>query len=197
MSMNLKRFFGLVVASLSFAVIVYFVAKRSDEPLAPEVEEVVSDLQAVDANRLNAIIEGLDSKVTVVNFWATFCGPCREEFPYFVSLYREFKDQGMSLMFVSMDFESDRQQIDEFLSEQGVNFPTYLRAGKDDEFIRAIHPEWSGVLPMTLIYDGSKKLVHFLPKALSFEELEDMITGVLNSATKPEVGNENKNGGSK
>jgi thiol-disulfide isomerase/thioredoxin len=136
----------------------------------------------VNADQLKALIQGLDSKVIVVNFWATFCGPCREEFPYFVSLYREFKDQGMSLLFVSMDFDSDRPQIDEFLSEQGVNFVTYLRAGKDDEFIRGVHPEWSGVLPMTLVYDSSKQLAKFLPKAMTYEELEDVITGVLSSS---------------
>ena len=173
-----------------FAVLVYFLARQQEESSTPVIEESISDLQPVKAEDLKAVIQGLDSKVTVVNFWATFCGPCREEFPYFVSLYREFKDQGMNLIFVSMDFDSDRPQIDEFLSEQGVNFPTYIRAGKDDEFIQGIHADWSGVLPMTLIYDSAKNLVHFLPKALSFEELEDLISSVLNKESKSET---NKN----
>ncbi len=182
--MNLKKILALILVSLGFAVIVFLVTRQEEESLSPVVEEETSDLQAVNADQLKALIQGLDSKVIVVNFWATFCGPCREEFPYFVSLYREFKDQGMSLLFVSMDFDSDRPQIDEFLSEQGVNFVTYLRAGKDDEFIRSVHPEWSGVLPMTLVYDSSKQLVKFLPKAMAYEELEDVITGVLASFGK-------------
>lgn len=180
--MNLKKILTLIVVSLGFAMLVFFATRQDEENLSPVVEEENSDLQAVNADQLKAVIQGLDSKVIVVNFWATFCGPCREEFPYFVSLYREFKDQGMSLLFVSMDFDSDRPQIDEFLSEQGVNFVTYLRAGKDDEFIRGVHPEWSGVLPMTLVYDSSKQLAKFLPKAMTYEELEDVITGVLSSS---------------
>jgi thiol-disulfide isomerase/thioredoxin len=180
--MNLKKIFTLILVSLGFAVVVFLVTRQEEESLSPVVEEENTDLQAVNADQLKALIQGLDSKVIVVNFWATFCGPCREEFPYFVSLYREFKDQGMSLLFVSMDFDSDRPQIDEFLSEQGVNFVTYLRAGKDDEFIRGVHPEWSGVLPMTLVYDSTKQLVKFLPKAMTYEELEDVITGVLSSS---------------
>ncbi len=180
--MNLKKIFTLILLSLGFAVVVFLVTRQEEENPSPVVEEENSDLQAVNADQLKALIQGLDSKVIVVNFWATFCGPCREEFPYFVSLYREFKDQGMSLLFVSMDFDSDRPQIDEFLSEQGVNFVTYLRAGKDDEFIRGVHPEWSGVLPMTLVYDSSKQLAKFLPKAMTYEELEDVITGVLSSS---------------
>jgi thiol-disulfide isomerase/thioredoxin len=182
MFMNLKKIFTLILLSLGFAVVVFLVTRQEEENPSPVVEEENSDLQAVNADQLKALIQGLDSKVIVVNFWATFCGPCREEFPYFVSLYREFKDQGMSLLFVSMDFDSDRPQIDEFLSEQGVNFVTYLRAGKDDEFIRGVHPEWSGVLPMTLVYDSSKQLAKFLPKAMTYEELEDVITGVLSSS---------------
>ncbi len=182
MLMNLKKILTLIVVSLGFAMLVFFATRQDEENLSPVVEEENSDLQAVNADQLKAVIQGLDSKVIVVNFWATFCGPCREEFPYFVSLYREFKDQGMSLLFVSMDFDSDRPQIDEFLSEQGVNFVTYLRAGKDDEFIRGVHPEWSGVLPMTLVYDSSKQLAKFLPKAMTYEELEDVITGVLSSS---------------
>jgi thiol-disulfide isomerase/thioredoxin len=192
MFMNLKKIFTLILLSLGFAVVVFLVTRQEEESLSPVVEEEDSDLQAVNADQLKALIQGLDSKVIVVNFWATFCGPCREEFPYFVSLYREFKDQGMSLLFVSMDFDSDRPQIDEFLSEQGVNFVTYLRAGKDDEFIRAVHPEWSGVLPMTLVYDSSKQLARFLPKAMTYEELEDVITGVLSSTGRSQP---NKNQG--
>jgi thiol-disulfide isomerase/thioredoxin len=99
--------------------------------------------------------------VTVVNFWATWCGPCREEFPDFVQLGHDFADDGVEVLFVSMDFPDEQDAVRAFLDEQGWEQPSYLRVGKDNAFIKAMHDEWTGVLPATLIYSREGTLVHF------------------------------------
>lgn len=95
-------------------------------------------------------------KPVLVNFWATWCIPCIEEFPYIMKLKEQYNDE-FELIFVSGDFEEAKEEAKEFLKEQNVNFTTYYKTGKDNEFIQTVSDSWSGALPYTVIYskDGS------------------------------------------
>lgn len=95
-------------------------------------------------------------KPVLVNFWATWCIPCIEEFPYIMKLKENYGDE-FELIFVSGDFEEAKEEAKEFLKEQNVNFTTYYKTGKDNEFIQTVSDTWSGALPYTVIYsrDGS------------------------------------------
>jgi thiol-disulfide isomerase/thioredoxin len=95
-------------------------------------------------------------KPVLVNFWATWCVPCIEEFPYIMKLKENYSDE-FELIFVSGDFEEAKEEAKEFLKEQNVDFTTYYKTGKDNEFIQTVSETWSGALPYTVIYsrDGS------------------------------------------
>ena len=116
-------------------------------------------LPSVDENGLPELIREHHGQVVVLNFWATWCGPCREEFPYFVDLYRSRQADGLVVLAVSMDEPEDAAKARTFLNAQGAAFPSYIRGFDDfEKFVNAIDPTWTGALPATFVYDRSGKL---------------------------------------
>ena len=71
----------------------------------------------------------------LVNVWATWCSPCREEFPDLLHVARELAPKGLRLVLVSVDFPGTEAETRSFLTSQGVDFPTFVRAGKDEAFV--------------------------------------------------------------
>jgi thiol-disulfide isomerase/thioredoxin len=120
-----------------------------------------------------------DARAVLVNVWATWCGPCREEFPGLVRIARKYQGQGLKVMLVSADFDTEMAAVKRFLAEQGVDFPSYIKAEKDQAFIDALDKRWSGALPATFIYDGSGNLQDFWEGKASFNQFEQKVTKVL------------------
>ncbi len=129
-------------------------------------------------------VRDLDADAVLLNVWATWCRPCREEFPDILRLQREYRDQGLKVILVSGDFDTEIPQVIEFLAEQGVDFPSYIKAGSDMEFINAMNPEWSGALPATFIYDADGTMRHFWERKASYVEFEQSILEVLREGVK-------------
>lgn len=119
------------------------------------------EVPPVDPNGYAQAIAALKGKVVVVNMWATWCEPCREEFPELVAFEREMRPKGAALVTVSLDMASElAKQVIPFLKKQGVTFPCYIKsAGDDDTFINAVDPGWKGALPATFIYARDGRLV--------------------------------------
>jgi thiol-disulfide isomerase/thioredoxin len=131
------------------------------------------ELRPADAETILQQVRSSDADLIVVNVWATWCLPCREEFPDLLRLRSEFKDRGLDLLLVSGDFSDDREeQVGAFLSEQGVDFVTYLKEGNDMEFIDTLSPQWSGALPVTLFFDSDGVLQLFWEGKASYAKLK-------------------------
>lgn len=97
----------------------------------------------------------------IINYWATWCAPCKEEFPMLVRVGQQYAARGFDLHFVSLDFPEAHQDMLAFLREQGAPVPSYVKSGKDQAFINAVHPRWSGALPMTQIYGPGRRVRYF------------------------------------
>ena len=97
----------------------------------------------------------------LVNVWATWCSPCREEFPDLLHVARELAPKGLRLVLVSVDFPGAEAETASFLTSQGVDFPTFVRTGKDEAFVDGLEPQWSGAIPATFLYDAKGTLVRF------------------------------------
>ena len=141
------------------------------------VEQV--QVNPVTAQELLKIVRDSGAKVVLVNVWATWCGPCREEFPDLVRVARDYQGKGLKVLLVSADMDSDVPQVKKFLAEQGVNFPTYLQAQKDQEFVNGLDSRWTGAIPTTFIYDGTGKLHEFWEGRTSYATFEAKVRTVL------------------
>jgi thiol-disulfide isomerase/thioredoxin len=97
--------------------------------------------------------------VLLVNFWATWCVPCRKEMPLLVAMEQRLKAKGFQFITVSADEPEQEAAAKAFLEKHKVLAPAYFRRAKDDDaFIRLVDPNWSGALPALLLYgrDGKK-----------------------------------------
>ena len=97
----------------------------------------------VTAAGIQQAVRNSGAKAVLVNVWATWCGPCREEFPGLIRVARKYQDQGLKVVLVSADFDTDMAAVKKFLAEEGVDFPSYIKAEKDQAFIDALDKRWT------------------------------------------------------
>ena len=143
-------------------------------------------VKSIDRAGYVAMLANLKGRPVVVNMWATWCEPCREEFPDLVKLHREMGDRGAQVVAISMDLASALEsEVIPFLESQKAAFPLYIKSpGDDDAFINEVSPSWSGGLPATFVYDASGKLVKEITGQMTLRELREIVTPLL-PAEKP------------
>jgi peroxiredoxin len=90
-------------------------------------------------------------KVVVLNFWATWCPPCRKEMPDLEALYQQFKDQGLVILAIS---DEDAGKVQPFVAQQKVTYPILLDPGRKVNELFQIEG-----IPKTFVYDRNGKLV--------------------------------------
>jgi thiol-disulfide isomerase/thioredoxin len=119
----------------------------------------------------------------LVNFWATWCEPCREEFPDLVRLDTEFRPRGLEFITVSLDDVADiKTSVPQYLHTMRASMPAYLLNVPDpNEIILSVDPAWSGAMPATFLYDARGRLVYKHLGRIKTEELR----AVIEKALKP------------
>lgn len=146
------------------------------------IEDVrVTPVTAADVQRL---VHDSGAKAVLVNMWATWCGPCREEFPGLVRVARKYESQGLKVLLVSADDSTDMASVKKFLAEEGVEFPAYIKAEKDQPFIDGLGKQWTGALPATFLYDNSGRLHDFWEGGVTFNVFEQKVVEVLSKQAK-------------
>lgn len=137
---------------------------------------------ATAAEVLRAVREP-GARAVLVNMWATWCGPCREEFPDLVRLQRNYRARGLKIVFVSWD--TDTEVARRFLAAQGVDYPSFVKSGaeRDPQFIDAFDPRWSGAMPTTFLYDGQGRLQDFWEGKQIYKILEQKLADTLSKQT--------------
>lgn len=138
-----------------------------------------TEIRSATAEQVLEAVRRPGATVVLLNVWATWCGPCREEFPDLVDLHRTHRDRGLRLILVSADFDDQLPQARRFLASQGVDIPSYLKVGDDMHFINTLSPRWTGALPATFLYDGDGRLRYFREGKTTRQALEQQILAVL------------------
>ena len=134
--------------------------------VAPDFE-----LKSLDGKQVR--LSDFRGKAVLLNFWATWCAPCKIEMPWFVDLQKQYAAQGLQVIGVAMD-DSGEQTIAKFAKEMGVNYPVLI--GKE-----AVGDAYGGVefLPTTFIIDRQGKLVERVFGLVGRSEFEDNIKKAL------------------
>jgi thiol-disulfide isomerase/thioredoxin len=114
----------------------------------------------------------------LVNFWATWCEPCRVEFPDLVKIRSQYKNDQLDFIVVSLDDPPDiSKAVPEFLTEvHATALPAYLlHADDEDAAIKLVDPAWDGELPATFLYDRAGRVVFKHTGAVKPDELRAAI----------------------
>ena len=117
-------------------------------------------LAPVDEAGYPKMLSASRGKVLLVDFWATYCKPCRAETPALVAIEEKLKAKGVKLIMVSADEPEQEAAAAKFLAGARVSGPWFIRRAKDDDrFINLVDPKWNGALPALFLYDRSGRKV--------------------------------------
>lgn len=125
------------------------------------------EIQQIDLDGLKKLLQRdpNDARPMLVNFWATWCDPCREEFPDLVKIDADYGTKNLNFLTVSLDEVSEiSTEVPKFLKEMKATMPTVLLNVPDPEpAIKAVDTNWDGQLPATFLYDKDGRVVfrHF------------------------------------
>ena len=126
-----------------------------------------TEIRQIDLNGLKSLLQrdGKDARPLLVNFWATWCDPCREEFPDLVKLDADYGAKKINFVAISLDDVTDlKTTVPQFLQEMKATMPVVLLNINDPEpAIKMVDAAWDGQLPATFLYDKDGKVVfrHF------------------------------------
>jgi thiol-disulfide isomerase/thioredoxin len=132
-------------------------------------------VQEINADGLRKILQrdAETPRPLLINFWATWCGPCREEFPDLVRIGADYKARNLDFVLVSLDDPSEiKTGVPRFLQKMGAQMAAYLlNENEPDAAINAVDPEWAGSMPATFLLDGAGQLVYKHLGPINPEEL--------------------------
>ena len=171
---------ALVVVAVVAAAMLYagfHMARRSgEEPphvLGKSTQAPNFTLETLDGKNMS--LSDLRGKAVLLNFWATWCGPCKIETPWLVELQKEYGSQGLQVVGIAMD-DSGKDDIEKFAKDMGVNYPVLL--GKE-----AVGDAYGGVpaLPESFFIGRNGKIVERIIGLKGRGEIEDAIKKALNT----------------
>jgi thiol-disulfide isomerase/thioredoxin len=171
---------ALVVVAIVAAAMLYigFHMARRSGPEAPMILGKTTpapdfSLESLDGKTMK--LSDLRGKAVLLNFWATWCGPCKIETPWLVEMQKEYGAQGLQVVGVAMD-DSGKDEIAKFAKDMGVNYPVLI--GKE-----AVGDAYGGVpaLPESFFIGRDGKIVDRIIGLKGRGDIEDSIKKALNT----------------
>ncbi len=171
----MKKILPFIILALVAIPAGLWVAQTVFSP--PPAQAKALDFNLPDMQGKMHNLSGWRNKVVVLNFWATWCPPCREEIPEFIKLQNTYGSAGVQVIGVALD---NLEDVKEFYKTEGMNYPVLI--GEQNAFnIMADFGETTGSLPYTVVLNTDGKIVAHKLGALDLPRMEALI--------KPHLGN--------
>jgi len=170
---------ALIVVAIVIALGIYvgYHKARRNQALPPRVTKssLAPDFSLESIQGETTRLSDFRGKAVLLNFWATWCGPCKIEMPWFVDLQKQYGSQGLQIVGVAMD-DASKEDIAKFTKEMGVNYPILI--GKE-----SVGDEYGGVaaLPESFLITRDGRIVYKILGLEGKAEIEDAIRKTLNA----------------
>lgn len=120
-------------------------------------------------------VRDLKQPLVLVNFWASWCEPCKKEMPALKKLEAKYRDQGLRVILVSID---DLEEIDvaaDYLRDTEIEFPAFYKGEQSLKFVSRIFPDWTGAVPASVLLGRDLKILDSWEGDSSFEEFDQRV----------------------
>jgi thiol-disulfide isomerase/thioredoxin len=180
---NSTRAWAAIIGWLTAPVFLISAIAAQVPPPAAAPSKGSPAVTKIDEKRFAELIKP-NGKPLLINFWATWCEPCREEFPSLVKIDSEYKGK-IDFITISLDFEEDlKTGVPKFLAAMKATMPTYLLITPDETAaISMVSKEWAGGLPFTVLYEPGGKIAYFRQGIVRHDILQKEIDKVLTAPT--------------
>ena len=147
------------------------------------------DPPLIDAAGYQKILEQYHGKPLLITFWATWCEPCRAEFPMLNELISEYQPKGLKVVGINLDDDGDLILTRRFIARYKPAFPSYRkRAGGEHAFAEAVLPGWNGAIPASFFYAPDGHQIGHLLGGTDRETFEAAIRQLMASNTSAAAG---------
>jgi thiol-disulfide isomerase/thioredoxin len=135
-------------------------AAHSGSASSAQSTKAVKDPEVVDLDGFRKILADHRGSPLLVTVWATWCEPCRDEYPMINELARQFAPQHLAVVGISFDDDAEINLVRHFLARNNPVFTNYRKKmGHVDTFDHGVDPAWSGVLPVNFFYAADGRLL--------------------------------------
>lgn len=169
----------LLMATIAVAAAAFILASAAKCPLsataAPPATAMLPapDFTLKDLDGRTVKLADLRGKAVVLNFWATWCPPCRHEIPWFIDLQKKYGPKGLRIVGVSMD-QTGREDVAAFAREMGINYAVAMGDSNVARTYGGIH-----ALPTTFYIGRDGTLMESVPGLISRERMEGKVRALL------------------
>lgn len=177
------RRWGSRAATCAGIALLCAVTSAAGARAAPDASVIAGAVRSAPLATILAEAKASRAPLVLVNVWATWCDPCREELPELLRAYREHRGQGLRLVMISADDPDGRAQAGVVLASaaaragigRDLDATSYLKNDDDMTLIDGLDPRWSGALPATFLFDAGGRRVRSWLAPITFADVDPEI----------------------
>jgi thiol-disulfide isomerase/thioredoxin len=135
-------------------------------------------VENIDTSGIKELIRNKSDKLRLINVWASWCGPCVQEFPDLVIIDRIYRSREFEFVSINADKLSRKDNVLKFLQKNEASNKNYIfTSDNNSELVESIDPQWSGALPYTMMIEQGGKVIYRLQGPINMLEMRKLIVG--------------------